>query len=192
MTLICNKQTEVWARGETGRVLTQWGVSSLAMRQRRLVGAFAEAHDRAEDNRVRMALDHFLDQAVERRERVGEDGAPVESVIHSAASKRRGPCTPLRPLKVWASASCRAASRLIENAPASRNPASVEDERARQTNSVGGASEREASDVIVQPRRTSPSPQAMIATPEDSARIACRKAAGSAWRSRRSLTLSPR
>ena len=46
--------------------------------------------------------------------------------------------------------------------------------------SVGGANASDASDVTVQPRRVSPSPQAMIATPEDSDRIACRKAALSA------------
>ena len=55
--------------------------------------------------------------------------------------------------------------------------------------SVGGASDSEASDVIVHPTRSSPSPQAMIATPEDSARIAWRKAALSAWRDQ-SLTLA--
>ena len=33
--------------------------------------------------------------------------------------------------------------------------------------SVGGASDSDASDVAVQPARASPSPQAMIATPEE-------------------------
>jgi hypothetical protein len=73
MTLICNRPTEFGA-GRNERVLTQWRVSRLAMRQRRLLGAFAKADDRAEDDRVRMALDDVLDQAVEGRERVGEDG----------------------------------------------------------------------------------------------------------------------
>ena len=139
-----------------------------------------------------MALDDLFDQAIEGRDRVGENRAPVESVIHSAPSKRRTPWAPPWPLNRWASASWRAASRLIENALSWRNPASVVDERARQTKIVGGASESDASEVIVQPTRASPSPQAMIATPEASARIACRKAALSAWRRRRSLTLAPR
>ncbi len=43
-------------------------------------------------------------------------------------------------------------------------------------NSVGGVSDREAIEVTVQPTRSSPSPQATIATPRESARIACRKA----------------
>src|SRR6185437_2105483 len=119
-------------------------------------------------------------------------GAPVESVTQFAPSKRRAPCAPPCPLKRWASASCRAAMRLMENAPASRNPARVEDERARQTMSVGGASERDATETTVQPRRVSPAPQATIATPEARARIAWRKAAPSAWRTRRSLTRAPR
>ena len=33
-----------------------------------------EAHHRAEDDRVRMALDDLLDQAIEGRDRVGENG----------------------------------------------------------------------------------------------------------------------
>ena len=43
------------------------------MGQRPLLGALAKAHDRAEDDRVRVALDDLLDKAVERRERVGEN-----------------------------------------------------------------------------------------------------------------------
>ena len=49
--------------------------------------------------------------------------------------------------------------------------------RDRQTIRVGGVSDSEASAVTVQPTRRSPSPQATIATPDDSARIALRKAA---------------
>ena len=58
--------------------------------------------------------------------------------------------------------------------------------------SVGGASERDATETTVQPRRASPSPQATIATPEANNRIALRKAPLSAWRTRRSLTRAPR
>ena len=127
------------------------GKLAAPMRERRLVGAFPQAHDGAEDDRVRMALDDLLDQAVE-----GGDARRRELARRSRASstprRRNGaaPCAPPCPLKRCASASCRAARRLIEKAPASRSPASV-DERARQTISVGGVSERDDSAVTVQP-----------------------------------------
>ena len=151
------------------------------MRQRRLFGAFLQAYDGAEHDGVRMPVDDLLDQAVEGGERVGENGrAGGERRSSARLSKRRGPCAPPRPLNRLASASWRAASMLTENAPASLIPASVEDERARQMKSVGGVSDSDASEVTVQPSRASPSPQATIATPEHSARIAARKAALSA------------
>src|SRR5574337_77417 len=119
-------------------------------------------------------------------------GAPVASAVQRAPSKRRTPCTPLRPLNLCASVSWRAVKRLTENAPASRIPASVAEARVRQMKRVGGVSESEANDVTVAPVRVSPSPQATIATPADSARMALRNAAGSAWCRRLSLTISPR
>ena len=109
------------------------------VRQRRLFGAFTQADDGAENDRMRMSLDHFLDQAVERGERVREHGR-AGGERDPAGARRSGarPCTPPRPLKRCASASCRAASRLTEKAPASCKPASVEDDRARQMKRVGG------------------------------------------------------
>src|SRR6202034_3714886 len=50
-------------------------IVSLPVRERRFGGALAQAHHRAEDDRVRMALDELFDHAIEGRNRVGENGS---------------------------------------------------------------------------------------------------------------------
>jgi hypothetical protein len=62
--------------------LRQGRVISAPARQGRLVGALLEAHDRAEDDRMGVAFDDLLDQAIEGRDRIGEDGR---------AGRERGP-----------------------------------------------------------------------------------------------------
>src|SRR5271166_5865592 len=46
------------------------------MRKRGFFHAFAQAYDRAENDRVRMTLDDLLDEAVERSQRVRQNRSP--------------------------------------------------------------------------------------------------------------------
>ena len=80
-------------------------------------------------------------------------GAPVTSVDPVALAKRAAPCTPPRPAKRSASASCRAPRILTAKAPHSRRRASVVALRSMQTSSEGGVSDSEESAVAVQPAR---------------------------------------
>ena len=57
-----------------GHVLNQGRVLAAPARQNWFVNALLEAHDGAEDDRMGVAFDDLLDQAVEGRERIGKDG----------------------------------------------------------------------------------------------------------------------
>ncbi len=172
--------------------LNQGRVISAPARQNRLVGALLEAHDGAEHDRVRVAFDDLLDQAIESRDRIGEDGrsgrerGPLRAVeaagpMHAAVSaEAMGERLMARGEQVD-----REGVRLAQSGERRGRAREADDERRRRQRQGRERDDRAAGAV-------SPSPQAMIATPEDSARIACRKAATSAWRRRRSLTRAPR
>ncbi len=102
---------------------------------------------------MRMPLDDLLDRC--NRTRPGHPprmGAPVASAIQGAPSKRRRPCTPPRPLKRCASASWRAVEQAHpECAVLSAGRRASTTIGSRQMKSVGGVSEREAREVMVQP-----------------------------------------
>ena len=59
-------------RGRTGFVLNKGRVLSAPAHKDGFVGALLEAHHRAEDDRMGVALDDLLDEAVEGRDRIGE------------------------------------------------------------------------------------------------------------------------
>ena len=135
--------------------------------------------DPANDDRVRMALKHFLDHAIDAGER-----APQQR----RAGDKRHPFAAREPRRAFdACPACKAigefvvgrARILTPNVLLIRSAGKVDDVNAMQTINEGGSSDSEHSEVAVQPVRCSPRPVVTKATPLANSLIARRKASPS-------------
>ena len=120
--------------------------------ERGFVGTLGEETTAPRTIDVRMPLDHFLDEAVEGGERIGQNRRALASAIHSSAFEPAGTGTP--------AASAEPVRQLLvprrEHVDRERarlpRPASVDEERESEMISVGGVSDSEAIDVMVRRR----------------------------------------